>query len=107
MHIQQSVKIIFFLRKSKANASGLCPIYCRLTIDGLQEEISTGIRIAVVDWNGELKQVSETHASHKFHNKRLRQLETDLERAIRLHLQRSALDNPSNQSRTDCSLNCT
>jgi hypothetical protein len=50
---------------------GKSPIYVRLTIDGLQEEMSSGIKVS--GWSKDKKQVLESKPNHKLHNKRLRQ----------------------------------
>jgi len=83
MYVQQAVSILFMLRKSKMSGDGKCPVYARLTIDGLIDEMSTGIKVAPGDWNSDLKKVTDRGPDHKAHNKRLRQIETDLERRWR------------------------
>jgi integrase/recombinase XerD len=45
------MKLLFWLCRNKASASGACPIYVRITIDGQRSEISTGIFIAPEQWN--------------------------------------------------------
>jgi hypothetical protein len=44
MYVKQSVKILFVLRKAKMTSDGKSHIYCRLTIDRLQEEFKTSDR---------------------------------------------------------------
>jgi len=51
MNVKQSIAILFLLRKAKMSADGKCPIYVRLTIDGLVEEMSTGCKVLVANWN--------------------------------------------------------
>jgi uncharacterized protein YcbK (DUF882 family) len=84
MYVQQNVSILYFLRKSKMTKDGKSPLYFRLTIDGLQEEMSTGIKVTVQGWNVKLKQVTDIERDYKLHNKRLRKIETDLERLVDL-----------------------
>ena len=46
-----SISILFWLYKSKRNSSGLCPIYCRLIINKIKTQISTGRFIKPMEWN--------------------------------------------------------
>ncbi len=43
--------LLFYLKKSKIDAQGKCPIYLRITIDGKRTEISTKRTIEVNKWN--------------------------------------------------------
>jgi len=43
--------LLFYLKKSKIDAQGKCPIYLRITIDGKRTEISTKRTIEVSKWN--------------------------------------------------------
>lgn len=45
--------LLFYLKKSKANASGKLPIYLRITIDGKRTEISTKRTIEIEKWSVE------------------------------------------------------
>lgn len=94
MYVQQAVSILFMLRRSKMSSDGKCPIYARLTIDGLIDEMSTGIKVAPGEWNGDLKKVTDRNHDHKSHNKRLRQIETDLERLVDLIQAKDELATP-------------
>ena len=43
--------LLFYLKKSKVDAQGKCPIYLRITVDGKRTEISTKRSIAISKWN--------------------------------------------------------
>mgnify|MGYP003676510415 CR=1 FL=1 len=43
--------LLFYLKKSKIDAQGKCPIYLRITIDGKRTEISTKRTIEIKKWN--------------------------------------------------------
>jgi hypothetical protein len=51
MYVKQDCHILFYRKLKKKNADGLVPLYARLTIDGLIEELSTGIRIHPDHWD--------------------------------------------------------
>lgn len=43
--------ILFFLYKSKANKKGDMPIFCRVTLDGVRKQFTTGNNIKESNWN--------------------------------------------------------
>ena len=45
MHVNQTLSILFYRKTKKLNKKGLLPLYCRVTIDGLEDEISTSCYI--------------------------------------------------------------
>lgn len=64
MKINQKTSILFWLFKSKKTKDGLAPIYCRITIDDLREEFSTGKKIHPLKWNSKTESaVGQTEAA--------------------------------------------
>lgn len=56
--MRSTFKILFYINKNKVKADGTTAILCRITIDGKQTVITTGIYCLVDDWNtkkGEIK----------------------------------------------------
>ena len=45
MYVKQSYSLLYYRKMKKMNSQGTVPIYCRLTIDGLRDEISCGVWI--------------------------------------------------------------
>ena len=45
--------LLFYLKKSKVDAQGKCPIYLRITIDGKRAEISTKRTIEIDKWSNQ------------------------------------------------------
>jgi hypothetical protein len=76
MYVKQNVSILFILHTAKMGADRKCPIHVRLTINGVRDEISTGVRVAENGWVADLKQVAESEPNYKLHNKRLHQIQT-------------------------------
>jgi Arm DNA-binding domain len=72
--------ILFYRKRRKADKEGFIPIYCRITIDGLEDEISTGVKVLDHQWDTDAKQVPSTNPFHKAYNNKLGQMKTGLER---------------------------
>ncbi|HUB59974.1 MAG TPA: Arm DNA-binding domain-containing protein, partial [Puia sp.] len=78
MHVKQHLSILFYLKRRKATKDGLIPIYVRLTIDGLQAEISLGCKVLAEQWNDTNKPLSTDPATNHIKRK-ITQTKTDLE----------------------------
>jgi len=50
--------LLFYLKKSKINSSGLVPIYLRITIDGIRTDISSKRFIDSNKWNSKAQKVT-------------------------------------------------
>lgn len=50
MH-QESLIILFYLKRAKANAKGVCPIICRITFKKQRKQFSTGVFICPEHWS--------------------------------------------------------
>jgi integrase len=94
MQVNQSLSILFYRKTKKLNKKGLLPLYCRLTIDGIDDEISTSCYIRFDDWDPENKTVKPTCINHKAINKKLGQMKTDLERHFDLVVAKNGLAIP-------------
>lgn len=58
MH-QERISILFVINQAKTNQKGICPIYCRITINKERKQFSTGNSINPKDWNSK-KQLAES-----------------------------------------------
>ena len=65
MKSNQTLKILFWHRKSKANSNGLAPIICRISIEGMEEEFSTALKVLIDSWDVETKTVTKSKNSKK------------------------------------------
>ena len=54
MKSNQTLKILFWHRKSKADLKDHAPIICRISIDGKDAEFSTGQKVHINNWDIEL-----------------------------------------------------
>ena len=58
MKSNQKLSILFWLFKAKATKDGKAPIYVRITVDGLDDEISLGKKVHPDDWCNQTKKVT-------------------------------------------------
>jgi integrase len=78
MKSNQTLKILFWHRKSKADSKGFAPIICRISIDGKDAEFSTSQKVHVSEWNVKTKKVIGSSHSKKI-NSALNHIESSLE----------------------------
>jgi len=78
MKSNQTLKVLFWHRKSKANSKGLAPIICRISIDGRDAEFSTSQKVHIDHWDVETKKVIKS-ASYKKINSAINRIENVLE----------------------------
>ncbi|MBL7699185.1 MAG: hypothetical protein JNK79_13550 [Chitinophagaceae bacterium] len=57
MQVHQNLSILFYRKRKKADKNGYIPIYCRVTIDGLEDEMSTGFKVLDDEWDNTNKLV--------------------------------------------------
>jgi site-specific recombinase XerD len=83
--MKTKVSILFYAKRAKANASGLVPIYTRITIDGKRIELSTNRFVEISRWSteaGKMKGTSEESRSINNHldllKNQIRDVEMDL-----------------------------
>jgi integrase len=55
----EKLSVLFYMNKAKTNQKGICPIYCRITINKKRKQFSTGNSINPTDWNSK-KQLAES-----------------------------------------------
>ena len=80
MNVKQRFFVLFFLKKGQALHDPRRSLFCRITIDGLREEISFSYKIAPEEWDNINKLVLPTHSKWKEINKKMNQASVDIER---------------------------
>jgi hypothetical protein len=73
------VTVCFQLKKSKARADGVCPLYVRCTMNGQRFEISTGFFVFPDDWNETKQLVKGRTEEVKIINTRLDKIRTRIQ----------------------------
>ena len=95
MQVHQNLSILFYRKRRKADKEGFIPIYCRITIDGLEDERSTGVKVLDHQWDTDGKQVVSTNPFHKGYNKKLWQMKADLERHFDFVVAKNGIATPA------------
>ena len=55
MNVMQKLSILVFLKHGKADLEGNTPIYIKITIDGLERELSLGCKVPAAQWDDDNK----------------------------------------------------
>ena len=76
------LNILYLLYKAKTNATGKCPIRCRITYNKQQKEFSTGIFINPTNWNSKQQLVKPPEPDAEFINSQLSLIRTKLNQAF-------------------------
>jgi len=69
--MENSIRILFWLYKSKANSKGLAPLFMRLTVNGTKTEVSTGLQLSAKSWNVNTGSIRGSSNEAKEMNKRI------------------------------------
>lgn len=70
--MRSTFKILFYINKNKVKADGTTAVLCRISIDGKQSVITTGIYCSPEDWNakkGTIKIERENNKLITYHNR--------------------------------------
>jgi len=80
MKSYQKLSLLFFIKRSKKDNNNRAPIYVRVTIDGHEDEFSTGLKSHVDYWDSTTKQDLERSSRAASTNKQIHEMLSDLER---------------------------
>ena len=80
MQVKQKLSILFFLKKKSRGIETKRPVYVRVNVDGLNEEISLSIQVHPNHWDKSNKLVTSGDPQWKSHNKKINNTRTDIER---------------------------
>jgi hypothetical protein len=80
MYVKQDCHILFYRNLKKKNADGLVPLCARLTIDGIIDEMSTGIRLHPDHWDQKEQAFTKEDPDRQAHDDEVARIRTDLKR---------------------------
>ena len=70
--MRSTFKLLFYINKNKVKADGTTAVLCRISIDGKQSVITTGIYCKLEEWNGKkgiIKNERDNNRLIEFHNR--------------------------------------
>jgi hypothetical protein len=76
----QNFNLLFWLWKSKSDRKGKAPLYIRITIDGRQAQISSGLKIEPEFYNPQKEQVSNKTLEAQMINHKIQMIRGQLQR---------------------------
>lgn len=63
--MRSTFKILFYINKNKVKADGTTAVLCRISIDGKQTVISTGIYCKIEEWNSKKGEILDERANNQ------------------------------------------
>lgn len=63
--MRSTFKILFYINRGKVKKDGTTAIFCRITVDGEQTVITTGIFCNPNDWKSKKGEVKDEKANHQ------------------------------------------
>jgi hypothetical protein len=73
-----TISILFYLKRAKANAQGLAPIFQRITINGKRLDNSTGKYVDPSKWSAEMSKMKGNSEEARLINAHLENLKTKI-----------------------------
>lgn len=71
---QNQITILFVISTAKTNQKGLSPLYCRITLNKIRKQFSTGLFVNPKTWNNKIQKVTTADPQHKHLNKQIEQI---------------------------------
>ncbi len=94
MIVKQKLSILVLPKWQKTDSDSNAPVYLRITIDGLRDEISIGCKVCEKHWNEEFKRVESGTPGWQGINKKINNAVTDIERHFNLMVAKHGLVTP-------------
>lgn len=79
---QKKVTILFVISGVKTNSKGLCPLYCRMTLNKERKQFSTGLFVNPNHWVNKLQKVNAQDANYKFINAQIEQIQIKINNIV-------------------------
>ncbi|MDI3321433.1 Arm DNA-binding domain-containing protein [Pinibacter soli] len=79
MQVLQKLSFLIYLKKTRKSDKGIAPVYVRIRIDGLRDEIATGISLPEQAGDAKRKEIRSSFPNAGNLTKRLIKIQSDLE----------------------------
>ena len=76
------INILFYIRKSKINSKGKCPLTCRITYELERKEFSTGLFINPKNWSSAKQQAVPLNTENTQINTQLSLIKSQINQAF-------------------------
>lgn len=70
--MRSTFKLLFYINRQKIKSDGAVPVMCRITIDGKNTAITTGITCKYENWNGEKGEIANVRDNNRLKDFRKR-----------------------------------
>lgn len=77
----ENFNILFVQAKNRTNKKNQSPLYCRITLNGIRKQFSTGIHIENIYWNSKKQLVLKTHKTASLYNSLLDNIKSKINNA--------------------------
>jgi integrase/recombinase XerD len=77
----ENFNILFVQAKNRTNKKNQSPLYCRITLNGLRKQFSTGVHIESIYWNSKKQLVLKTHKTASLYNSLLDNIKSKINNA--------------------------
>lgn len=77
----ENFNILFVQAKNRTNKKNQSPLYCRITLNGIRKQFSTGIHIESIYWNSKKQLVLKTHKTASLFNSLLDNIKSKINNA--------------------------
>jgi len=77
----ENFSILFVQAKNRTNKKNQSPLYCRITLNGIRKQFSTGIQIENIYWNSKNQLVLKTHQTASLYNSLLDNIKSKINNA--------------------------
>lgn len=81
MH-QKNPTILFVVSSTKTNQKGLCPLNCRITLDKVRKQFSTGLFVSPSNWINKIQTIKGKDSNSIFINSQINQIRDKIQNII-------------------------
>lgn len=77
MH-NEKITILFIISTARTNQRGLCPLYCRITLNKERKQFNPGLLVNPIYWESKLQKVTILEPNHQYINAQLERIQVKI-----------------------------